>query len=177
MRGTLVRAVLIALVVAGTWAAVDHLEQRQAAQRAAMGAQAPPPAAVSVATVSGEDWSQALFAVGSLAADQGVDVTAPLPGTVIDIAFESGQHVRRGQVLLSMDVGIQQAERSGLQAALELREVQYTRARKLLADRQISQSDYDAARAARDEGGALQAQQAHRSQASLRAPTACSASG
>ena len=158
----LTRALLVVLVVGLCAGAIIALKQKKAAELAAMSERSMPPAAVSVATVSADAWRQSLFAVGTLAADQGIDVTAPLPGTVVDISFESGQVVKRGQVLLSQDVGIQMAELEGLEAALDLREVQYERAKRLLAERQVSQSDYDAARAARDEAeAALKAKRAY----------------
>ncbi|MEX2480600.1 MAG: efflux RND transporter periplasmic adaptor subunit [Gammaproteobacteria bacterium] len=171
MARLLVRGVLILVVLAATGGAMVYLEQRKAAEIAAMGTRSMPPAAVSVATVEAEQWRQSLFAVGSLAADQGIDVTVPLPGTVIEINFESGQTTRRGQVLLSMDIGIEQAELEGLQAALDLRELQYERARRLRDDKQIAQSELDAARAARDEAeAALGAKQAYIARKKVYAP-------
>lgn len=165
------RIVLIAVVLGLTGAAVHYIQQRKAAEIAAMGSRSPAAAAVSVATVETEGWRQSLFAVGTLVADQGIDVTAPLPGTVVEIMFESGQAVRRGQALLGMDVGIQLAELEGLQATLDLRKSQYARAQKLRNDKQISQSDYDAARAARDEAeAALKARQAFIARKTVYAP-------
>ncbi|MEQ8662127.1 MAG: efflux RND transporter periplasmic adaptor subunit [Gammaproteobacteria bacterium] len=161
MMKVFTRALLIVLVVGACVGAIVALKQKKAAEVAAMSERSMPPAAVSVAAVDEEQWRQSLFAVGTLAADQGIDVTAPLPGTVVDISFESGQVVARGDVLLSQDVGIQMAELDGLEATLELRELQLARATSLLAKKQMSQSDYDAARAARDEAeAALEAQRA-----------------
>ena len=142
--------IVIALVGGGTYA----LRMHKMSQMAAMSAQVFPPAAVTVAAVQSETWRQTLFAVGTIAAEQGIEVTAPLPGTVVDITFESGEQVKRGDVLVKMDIGVDMAQLDGLIAAVELRELQFERAKKLLGDRQISQSDYDAARAARDEAEA-----------------------
>ena len=82
-----------------------------------------PPAAVRVAAVAADKWQQKIFAVGTIAAEQGVDVTAPLPGTVVNINFNSGDQVTLGDTLLSLDTGIQDAELSGLIATLSLKEV------------------------------------------------------
>jgi len=166
-----IRILLIAVVLGLTGAAIHYIQQRKAAEITAMGSRSAAPAAVSVATVETEGWRQSLFAVGTLVADQGIDVTAPLPGTVVEIMFESGQAVRRGQVLLGMDVGIQLAEVEGLQAALDLRKSQYARSQTLRASKQISQSDYDAARAALDEAeAALKARQAFIARKTVYAP-------
>jgi len=114
-----------------------------------------PPAAVRVAAVTADNWKQKVFAVGTIAAEQGVDVTAPLPGTVVTINFNSGDLVNAGDVLLTLDTGIQQAELSGLVAKLSLKEVQFQRALELLEEQQISQSDFDYAKAEKDEATAL----------------------
>lgn len=165
------RLVLMLLVIATVGGAMWALKQHKQAALAGLGKQAPPPAAVSVADVSAGEWRQTLFAVGTLAAEQGIDVTVPLPGTLTGIHFESGQTVQRGQVLASQDIGVQQAELAALIANRELRELQLARAAKLLAERQMSQADYDAARAARDEAVALaQARQAYIDRKQVYAP-------
>lgn len=150
-----VRFLLIVVVLGGLGGGIWMLLERKQAELEAMSSQAMPPPAVAVAGVERESWRQTLFAVGSVAAEQGIDVTAPLPGTVVDIHFESGQTVKRHQVLVSLDVGVDMAELEGLKAARELRDLQFERAKRLMKDKQISQSDYDAARAARDEAAAL----------------------
>jgi len=158
----MVRLFLILIVLGTIGGALYALKEQKMAALEAIKQQTPAPAAVAVAAVKRADWRQTLFAVGSLAADQGVEVTAPIAGSVTGILFESGQQVRRLQPLVMMDVGIQEAELAGLRAQLALREVQYERAQRLLAQRQMSQSDYDAARAARDQAGAeVEAKQAY----------------
>lgn len=156
------RFILILVVFSVVGGSIFALKQRKAEERAAMSSRTFPPAAVTVAEVQQERWRQSLFAVGSVAAEQGINVNAPLPGTVVEIQFESGQQVKRGQVLIAQDVGVQMAELDGLVAAHELRTLQFQRAKKLLTDKQISQSDYDAARAALDEAHAdVQAKRAY----------------
>ncbi len=117
--------------------------------------QARPPTAVRVAAVTVDKWQQKTFAVGTIAAEQGVDVTAPLPGTVVKINFNSGDQVNAGDALLSLDTGIQDAELSGLMATLRLKEVQFQRATQLLEKKQISQSDFDYAKAEKAQATAL----------------------
>lgn len=169
----IIRIVLAALIVGGIAFGIFSLQQQKADDLASMSSRSFPPAAVTVAEVQQENWRQTLFAVGSLAAEQGIDVVAPLPGSVVDIRFESGQDVKRLQPLLHMDVGIQQAELEGLVAARELRMVQFDRAKRLLKDKQISQSDYDAARAALDEAEAeVHAKEAYIARKTVYAPFA-----
>jgi len=51
---------------------------------------APPPESVSTTVVREEQWQGTLTAIGSITAVQGVSVTPDIPGTVREIAFESG---------------------------------------------------------------------------------------
>ena len=60
-----------------------------------------PPAAVRVATAVPDTWPQKVFAVGTVVAEQGVNVTAPLPGTVIGIDFNCFLKTRHRFLTLS----------------------------------------------------------------------------
>src|SRR5689334_20466971 len=70
----------------------------------------PPPEAVTTVVVAEEHWPSTLSAIGTVAAVQGVDISADLPGTVEVIAFESGQWVREGDVLARLDTRQEQAQ-------------------------------------------------------------------
>src|SRR5207245_10047841 len=59
----------------------------------------PPPEAVTTIAAVQEQWPATLTAIGSVAAVQGVTVSADLPGTVDRIGFEAGRSVREGEVL------------------------------------------------------------------------------
>src|SRR5919206_1673206 len=63
----------------------------------------PPPEAVTTIVAAQEEWPATLTAIGTMAAVQGVTVSADLPGTVDRIAFQSGQAVRQGEVLVQLD--------------------------------------------------------------------------
>src|SRR5262245_8602967 len=63
---------------------------------------APPPEAVTTIVAEQEKWPATLTAIGTMAAVQGVTVSADLPGTVEQILFDSGQSVRAGQVLAAL---------------------------------------------------------------------------
>src|SRR4029079_1784711 len=59
----------------------------------------PPPEAVTTIVAAREQWPATLTAIGTMAAVQGVTVSADLPGTVDRIGFDSGKAVREGEVL------------------------------------------------------------------------------
>ena len=57
----------------------------------------PPPEAVTTIVAAEQQWPQTLSAIGTIAAVQGVTVSADLPGTVERIGFDSGRAVARGR--------------------------------------------------------------------------------
>ena len=63
----------------------------------------PPPEAVTTIVAAQEVWPSTLSAIGTVAAVQGVTVSADLPGTVDKIGFDSGKWVREGEVLALLD--------------------------------------------------------------------------
>src|SRR5712671_5755937 len=72
----------------------------------------PPPEAVTTIVAAREQWPDALSAIGTVAAVQGVTVSADLPGTVDRIAFDSGASVREGEVLALLDARQEHAQLS-----------------------------------------------------------------
>ncbi|MCW5598740.1 MAG: efflux RND transporter periplasmic adaptor subunit [Nitrosomonas sp.] len=116
-------------------------------KRAQSRKQAPPPAVVAVTEVKQEWWQPYLTSVGSLVAVAGVDVSNELAGKVTAIQFESGQSVRKGQLLVKLDTSTDEAELKGLQADELLAQVQLKRSKQLLGQQFISQSAYDLNRA------------------------------
>src|ERR1035438_1695830 len=76
-----------------------------------------PPAMVSTAIAPATVWQRQFHSVGSLAAVQGVTVSNQIEGSAVRIAFESGQHVKAGDLLLQQDISTDTAQLSGLQAS------------------------------------------------------------
>jgi membrane fusion protein (multidrug efflux system) len=106
---------------------------------------APPPVTVTSVVVSSEKWEELLFAVGSLEAVQGVIVAAESPGKIAAIPFVSGTRVEKGDLLLQQDVSTETAQLPGAEAAVVLARNNLKRADNLLAQKFISQAEYDAA--------------------------------
>src|SRR5215510_9545467 len=80
----------------------------------------PPPEAVTTILAREEEWPAILGAIGTVAAVQGVTVSADLAGTVEKISFESGQAVREGDVLALLDTRQEQAQLASIEAQREL---------------------------------------------------------
>ena len=107
----------------------------------------PPPEAVTTIVASAEEWPSTLNAIGTMAAVQGVTVSADLPGTVDSIGFESAQVVREGEVLALLDTRQEQAQLAAAEAQRELARLNYERMQGLLAGNVISQAEFDRATA------------------------------
>jgi len=104
---------------------------------------APPPEAVTTIVASQEKWPSTLNVIGTVAAVHGVTVSADLPGIVERISFDSGKHVRAGEVLVSLDTRQERAQLQAAQSQLELSKLNFDRTKALLVRGVIAQAEYD----------------------------------
>lgn len=107
----------------------------------------PPPEAVTTIVATQEEWPATFTAIGTMAAVQGVTVSADLPGMVERILFESGQSVRAGEVLAVLDTRQEQAQLAAFEAQRELARLTFDRMQGLLNERVISRAEFDRATA------------------------------
>jgi len=114
----------------------------------------PPPETVTSAVVKAESWETALTAVGSMNAVQGVTVAAELVGKVVDIAFEAGSSVKKGDILLRQDTSSEEAQLPGVLAQVDLTRTNLERMNQLFAKNLISQADRDNAVASAEQAQA-----------------------
>ena len=137
--------VTIAVIVAGLGFIKVRQFQAMADQFAAM---QPPPEAVTTIVAKPEKWASTLDAIGTVAAVQGVTVSADLPGIVERIAFDSGRTVARGDVLVQLDSKQEVAQLAAAEAHFELTRLNHERMKGLVAQDAVSRAEYDAAAAA-----------------------------
>ena len=109
-----------------------------------MASNAAPPATVTAAIASYQTWQPQLAAVGSLRAVRGVDVTTEVAGLVREIAFNSGQEVKTGQVLVRLNDDSDRAQLASLQAAADLAQTVYTRDKAQFGIQAIAKAQLDA---------------------------------
>lgn len=107
----------------------------------------PPPVAVSTAPAEETVWEPTIPAVGTLKAVNGVMVAAELPGVVESIAFESGQSVTRGDLLVQLDTSTDRAQLAALEAQLRLARSEFNRQNELRRRGTNAVADLDAAEA------------------------------
>jgi membrane fusion protein (multidrug efflux system) len=141
------RLIVVLILLGLLFGGIFWFKRQQYQQMAAMMGAPRPPAVVTATEVTAQPWRPRLDAVGTVAATQGIAVANEVPGVVRDIAFESGQSVKAGDVLLRLDDAVDQAELRGYQSALELARLKFQRAARLIKQRSVSQSDYDTAQA------------------------------
>jgi membrane fusion protein (multidrug efflux system) len=72
-------------------------------------------------------------------------VSADLPGIVDRLAFESGESVREGDVLLQLDIRQEQAQLAAAEADRDLARLNFDRMQGLVNEGAISRADYDRA--------------------------------
>lgn len=112
----------------------------------------PPPETVTTTVVRTDSWESRLTAVGSLAAVQGVMITAELSGKIVRIAFEPGTHVKAGDLLVQQDTSSEAAQLRAIEANVTLAKLNLERLKKLLDRHTVAQSQYDTAEAQYKEG-------------------------
>jgi membrane fusion protein, multidrug efflux system len=80
----------------------------------------PPPTPVEISTAKIGDVPQSLGAIGTLRADQQVNVTTQIAGQVKEIYFTSGQRVKKGDKLVQLDDAPERADLANFQAQEQL---------------------------------------------------------
>lgn len=158
-----VTAVVIASAIAsGVWLLRDS---------AAQGGGAWPNPKVALSSVVRSQAPRTLHGVGELEAARQVALASEVAGRIVRIAFDSGQPVRRGDLLVQINDAPEQAERLRLRAQLRNAETTLARTRKLLAEKVATREQWENAVAARDmAAGELRRIEAVIDQKALRAP-------
>ncbi len=106
-----------------------------------------PPQTVTADVARKESWQRTVSAIGSLAAVQGVTVSAELSGKIVEIAFESGDRVAAGDLLVRVDTSAEEAQLRSAEAAAKLARINLDRNRNLRKNKTVSQSALDTAEA------------------------------
>lgn len=106
-----------------------------------------PATLISATEARTESWTPAIKAVGSIVAVNGIQVANEVPGVIEAINFESGDVVKRGDVLIRLNAEIDEAALRTRRAEAQLAEQEFRRVSDLLPKRAVSQSQYDEAKA------------------------------
>jgi len=93
--------------------------------------------------------ARTLDLIGTIQADEAVEVTTEVPGRVKTIGFEEGEAVKAGDLLVELESDEWGAQLARAEAEFELARIEEQRAKELLTNRGISQAAYDSASAER----------------------------
>ena len=138
------RMIVMFAVMAAFIAALGVVKFRQIQIAVAQAASfQPPPEAVTTILAKSEEWPATLSAIGTVAAVQGVTVSADLPGIIDRIAFDSGKTVQAGEMLVQLDTRQEQAQLTAAEAQRDLARLNLDRMTDLYRQGITSQSDFD----------------------------------
>ncbi len=108
-----------------------------------IGAQSPPPVPVFVATVIQNKFTDEIEALGTLNANENVELNSSVTELITKINFDDGQRVNKGDVLVEMDAAQEKAEKSEEQARLYEARRQADRIKPLVLRKEASESLLD----------------------------------
>ena len=149
----------------------DEAKDGPAAGGNGHGGQGGPPAVVITALVTEKNWGERVQAVGTARAKESIEITSRVSDKISRVHFESGDSVRAGQVLISLQTGIDSGNLAVAQAQVKDADRQFSRGEQLAKEKLVSASQLDTLRSNRDAARArVQAAQATLSDRAIVAP-------
>jgi membrane fusion protein (multidrug efflux system) len=103
----------------------------------------PPPEAVATALAKRQSWRHEFSTVGSFAAVKGATLSTQEGGIVTKIAFDSGQRVEQGTLLIELDRSVEEANLTGALARLESAKQSLKRAAALKTQSALSSATFE----------------------------------
>jgi len=102
-----------------------------------------PPETISAEAARVDTWQPQIAGIGTVTAFQGIDVTPQVGGLVTDINFESGQDVKKGDLLVKLDTGREEADIRSIEAELANNQTELTRREGLVAKGVVAITELD----------------------------------
>lgn len=135
-------AVVAAVLIAGAWYLLAGPESSPAAGG---GPNAGGPRAVAVVTTAPtlKEFAHEVEALGTVRANESVDITAKVADRVAVIHFKEGQQVRKGEILVELDSTEARADLAAAEAAASDSRSQYKRSQELFQTRALSEAQLD----------------------------------
>jgi multidrug efflux system membrane fusion protein len=152
MKKRLAIMALVLLVVFGGLYAFGKMRERGIAQYFANNK--PPPVPVEAALAEARTWPEYLNAIGTLVAVRSVTVAPEVGGRIERIAFESGQRVNAGDLLVQLNDSVEQGDLANYQAQVRLAQTNLARTADLVKRQAAAQTTLDQNRAALDQANA-----------------------
>jgi len=116
----------------------------------ARGAGGGPPAVVISGLVEEKNWGERVQAIGTARARESIEIASRVSDKISRVHFESGDSVRAGQVLVSLQTGSDTANLAVAQAQVKDADRQFIRGEQLAREKLVSASQLDTLRSNRD---------------------------
>lgn len=107
----------------------------------------PPVNPVATMKVKKEPWHDVISAIGFIEPNQGIEVSSESSGSITGLYFESGDVVKKEQVLIQVNDHVEQANYEAAKAQAEAAKKKFIRYSALFTKGNVSQQDLDNARA------------------------------
>ena len=114
------------------------------------GAGGMPPMRVVAVEARSQPVTESLSLVGSIAANEFVEIKSETEGIVQEILFDEGQRVEKGQLLIRLDDTKLAAAAAEAESSFKLSQANFERAKSLIKDKMISPQEFDQASATFD---------------------------
>jgi membrane fusion protein (multidrug efflux system) len=140
-NGLVIVAVLALVLVGGAW--YLFADGKPSGAAATPGKGAAQAVAVVTAHAAKKDFAHEVEALGTLRANESVDITAKVADRVAAIHFTEGQQVRKGEVLVELDNTEAGADLAAAEAAASDSRSQYKRSQELFQTKALSEAQLD----------------------------------
>lgn len=138
--GTLLSVFIAILVLLFAW---RYIRSEMAQQFAASNRN--PVEAVELGAVTPAVWYPQVSAVGTVKAEQGLDISTEVAGKIIAIGFDSGQMVKKGQVLVQLNDSSLKADVANAAANYSASKIHFSRIERVYKSGAVSKENYDEA--------------------------------
>lgn len=141
-KRTIIFLAILLLIMAGP--AFIKFQQIQAGM-AMLASSTAPPSSVEVISVQNTNWQAHIAAVGTLTARNGIDVSNEVEGVIETIHVVSGQTVTEGDLLVSLNDDVEQADLASLKAQEQLASTNFNRVERMWKKKSVSEGEFDQA--------------------------------
>jgi membrane fusion protein (multidrug efflux system) len=141
------RYLLVGIVLLAIIGGLGAIKACQIGRLVAFGEQmeqaGPPPETVGTTIAEAASWPVELSAIGTVTGRESVAIATETAGIVTKLGFDSGDQVRRGQMMVELESSSERAQLASAQARLELARVTVARSRALVADGAVPRAQLD----------------------------------
>jgi len=141
MKKWIASALVLAILVFGSVIAFNQIKAIKVAEFIAN--RPTPEFSVTSQTITSDSWTPYLRAIGFIEPIQGVTIANEVSGKIIKINFKSGQALKAGDLLLSLDSQVEKANLKASQGRISAVESNYKRMVSLFKNGSVSQGEVD----------------------------------